>query len=112
MLESKRQKQIVEWLEDSRSCIVVKQTTNRGYGRTGYPDLLVLPVGTVWQSTARFIETKTPQGKLSPMQRRRITQLRAQGCPTMVARTVEEVADAWPHPGGNRVWWEFEGGED
>lgn len=101
MRESKRQALIVEWLEEEAGCIVIKQTTNRAYGRTGWPDLLVLPPvrgSTLTLPTrigAHFVETKTPEGKLSKMQQHRISQLRTQGYPVLIAQTVNEMREAW-----------------
>ncbi len=117
MLESKRQARIVEWLEEEAGCIVIKQTTNRGYGRTAWPDLLVLPpmrgpermeLHYPARSGAHLIETKTPKGKLSTMQRHRISQLRVQGYPVLIAQTVEEVQSVWLYHFDTHLrnaWW-------
>lgn len=117
MRESERQARIVAWLEEEAGCIVIKQTTNRAYGRTGWPDLLVLPCYSVHSERrgAHFIETKTPEGKLSKMQRHRISQLRDQGYPCLVAQSVDEVRVTWhcTHTVCDVLccgagWWEFE----
>lgn len=111
MLESKRQARIVEWLEDEAGCTVIKLTTNRGYGRNGWPDLLVL-ASTLFSATrqgAHFIETKTPLKDLTTKQRYKMAQLREKGYPAMVAHGVFEVQAAWvPRDStAERVWWEF-----
>ncbi len=110
MKESARQARIVEWLEEEAGCIVIKQTTNRAYGRTGWPDLLALPRTSTHSDRfwVHFIETKTPEGKLSKMQRHRISQLRKQGYPVLVAQTVDEVRTAWRHDSESQ-WWGADG---
>ena len=109
MLESRRQAQIVEWLEDAQGCVVIKLTTNRGYGRTGWPDLLVLPARErdAVRFGAHFIETKTPHGRLSPAQRHRITTLRDLGYPVLIADGVDTVRASWGDETRDLTWWRF-----
>jgi hypothetical protein len=64
---------------------VVKLTTLGIYGKTGYPDLLVLRNGR-----AIFVEVKTPTGKLTPRQDATLSRLEAQGFDTFVVRDAED----------------------
>lgn len=99
----------MEWLEDAQRCVVIKLSTNRGYGRTGWPDLLVLPARErdAVRFGAHFIETKTPRGRLSPSQRHRITALRDQGYPVLVACGVDTVRAGWCDETQDLLWWTF-----
>lgn len=63
-------------------CLVYKFVSP---GQRGVPDrMIILPFGTVV-----FIEFKTPQGKLSPIQEREIAKLREKGIRTHVVNNAE-----------------------
>ena len=55
------------------------------YSQVGFPDLIVIGKGKVG-----FIEVKTFSGHVSEIQKHWIKKLKAQGCPSGVARLPEE----------------------
>lgn len=80
--ESVIQRQILEWLSQQESVAVIKLITAN---RAGYPDILCCVNG-------RFVslEAKQEGGRVSPLQLRRIAEIREAGGLAEVVRTLED----------------------
>ena len=88
------QKSIRLWLI-SQGYEVIKLTTMRQYGSAGWPDLMVLDK---WPRPPLFLEIKTQDGKVTPLQAQRIKTLRDRGYPVFVARSLSSaklIVEAW-----------------
>jgi len=73
----------------SRGYLVLKLSMAGRYGSAGWPDLLVLGTrGKVW-----FLELKSPLGRLTVLQSRRIASLRELGFEVRVVRHRSDVDD-------------------
>ena len=70
MTEAQIQKKIIDHYQNAGFLVVKLMKTNTN----GIPDLMVLKNGI-----CKFVEVKTPRGKISQLQKYRIKQLREQG---------------------------------
>ncbi len=87
MRESVHQREIVKELK-AKGALVIKLDPGTGTIPKGFPDLLaILPGGRV-----QFIETKAADGRLSPLQRKTLDELRAMGHDAFVGRAPKEAA--------------------
>mgnify|MGYP000386206861 CR=1 FL=1 len=89
MKESQIQKQIVNLIRKRGGYAIVTTCPPCEYGT---PDVLACYLGR-----ALLIEVKTPKGVVSAIQTRRLEQWRAAGAWAMVARSVDDVAEALDH---------------
>lgn len=80
--ESVIQKQILEWLSQQESVAVIKLITAN---RAGYPDVLCCVRGYFVS-----LEVKQEGGKASPLQLRRIAEIREAGGYAEVVRSLED----------------------
>lgn len=78
MTESQIQKKKIRELESQGYYVIKLSMTNKN----GIPDLLALKVG----ETPLFIEVKTPNGKVRPIQKARMNELRKHGFTTEIFR--------------------------
>lgn len=80
--ESAIQRQILEWLSQQEGVAVIKLITAN---RAGYPDVLCCANG-------RFVslEVKQEGGRVSPLQLRRIAEIRGAGGCAEVVRSLED----------------------
>ncbi len=83
--ESSIERSVVEYAR-KHGVLSIKLTTQGPRGAAGWPDRLFL--GKDMQ--IRWIEFKTADGKVTPLQRQRHAQLAALGWSTAIVRTVEE----------------------
>ncbi len=87
-------KQVRNWLI-TQGLEVIKLTTMKRYGSAGWPDLMVLDQAP---RLPLFLELKTQDGQVTPLQKQRHMQLRQRGYPVFVARSLDEAkvfVEAW-----------------
>lgn len=87
--EADIQRSGVRWLK-SQFCLPIKLTTYGQYGTRGWPDYLVVELGG-W---SWFCEFKRPGAELTPLQSKRITELRRQGCFVGIVHSQKELERA------------------
>ena len=82
MTEAQIQKKIIDHYQNAGFLVVKLMKTNTN----GIPDLMVLKNGI-----CKFVEVKTPRGKISQLQKYRIKQLREQGFDAVVMDGVDSI---------------------
>ena len=88
ILESKIQKQIIDYLEKDNWIVVKTIRLND----SGYPDIFAFRNGKTL-----FIEVKSEKGVLSELQKHRINKLRQQGFDVLVSNSFESFKTNYKH---------------